>query len=290
MTYDTFAKPEWRNSAKQMQPLVAALHRLIERDKPRVIVSTFPLYSSLLEVVRRDIPAPPIITVITDSIEVHPAWVVAPSDLFCLPDEDTRASMLSHGIAAERLRITGFPVSLKFMRDAADPGPSPSILYMPSTDTAHVEQTLQGLRAQVKQGTRLTIVPGRHGTRLYHVLRRYTDAMPGAPVEVLSWTNDMPKLLQTHSLLVCKAGGAILHEALAARIPAVIDFVVPGQEEGNAELLTKHGCAVLSTSPTDTCKHVDELLANKAAKCAEMRERMKPLSVPDAANRVAALL
>jgi len=43
--------------------------------------------------------------------------------------------------------------------------------------------------------------------------------------------------------VICKAGGAILHEVLAAHIPAVIDYVVPGQEEGNAELLLRHECA-----------------------------------------------
>jgi processive 1,2-diacylglycerol beta-glucosyltransferase len=279
-----------RHTADHMQPLVAALHRMIERDRPRAIVSTFPLYAGLLEVVRWDMPVPPLITVITDSIEVHPAWVVAPSDLYCVPDEDTMRSMQVHGVSADQVRVTGFPVNLRFLRQTDAQRITPSVLYMPSTNTAHVTRTLEGLRAQVRRGVRLTIVPGRHSQRLYHLLRRFTDAMPDSPIEVLSWTDDMPRLLQTHDLLICKAGGAILHEALAARIPAIIDFVVPGQEEGNAELLTKHGCALRSSSPEETCVFVDQLLANNAVKCAEMRERMKPLSVPEAANRIAELL
>lgn len=255
-----------------------------------MIVSTFPLYSALLDVVRRDTPVPPLMTVITDSIEVHPAWLVAPSDVLCVPDEETREAVLQQGVPARCVHVTGFPVSLAFTHSPSGPPRSPSVLYMPSTSTPHVEQTLQGLRALVQNGTRLTVVPGRHGSRLYHLLRRFADSLPGAPLEILSWTDDMPKLLQTHDLLICKAGGAILHEALAAQIPVIIDYVVPGQEEGNAELLTKHGVAVVSAGARATGELASRLLADQGAGCARMRECMKPLSVPDAAARVSQLV
>jgi hypothetical protein len=75
-------------------------------------------------------------------------------------------------------------------------------------------------------------------------------------------SDPIPHLLQTHDVVICKAGGAILHEVLAAKIPAVIDYVVPGQEEGNAELLLRHDCALRSHTPQETGDCVRRLLEN----------------------------
>ena len=75
-----------------------------------------------------------------------------------------------------------------------------------------------------------------------------------------------------------------MHEVLAAQIPAVIDYVVPGQEEGNAELLLNHGCAIRTHSARETASAVESILANDAKLGSEMRRKMGPLSLPDAAT------
>ena len=85
---------------------------------------------------------------------------------------------------------------------------------------------------------------------------------------------------------ICKAGGAILHEALAAGCPAVIDYVVPGQEEGNAELLVTHGCGIVSRSPISTGDIVTRLLADGGAEARRMREKAVAAGVPRAALNV----
>ena len=53
----------------------------------------------------------------------------------------------------------------------------------------------------------------------------------------------------THHVVVSKAGGATTQEAIAARCPMVVNQVVPGQEEGNCELLLRHGAGALATTP-----------------------------------------
>ena len=46
----------------------------------------------------------------------------------------------------------------------------------------------------------------------------------------------MPELMMSNHLVISKAGSAIVQEAIAARCPMIINQVIPGQEEGNAEL------------------------------------------------------
>jgi hypothetical protein len=58
-----------------------------------------------------------------------------------------------------------------------------------------------------------------------------------------------PELLMSHHVVVSKAGGATTQEAIAARCPMIVNQVVPGQEEGNCELLLRHGAGALATTP-----------------------------------------
>lgn len=290
VAYGWFASPTMGDCARWLPTLTAALDARLERERPRLIVSTYPIYSSLLDhLSKQGRTLPPIVTVITDSISVHPSWTSAPSDLVCVADEETHRAVLDLGVRQSSIHITGFPVRLSFMMEASRYHEGTRILYMPSTPPGHVGATLNAVLPMLRQGTRLTLQTGRHAPALYQTIRRFMDSHPAAPVDVIGWTDQLPRYLQTHDILICKAGGAILHEALAARIPAIIDYVVPGQEEGNAELLLTHHCAVRSRSPEETARALQQLLDNHLALATSMRSNMRPLSVPDAALRVADL-
>ena len=269
--------------------MLNALSAIIEMKKPRVIVSTYPLYAELVSRLRQRAAAPPLMTVITDSISVHPVWVMAPSDLVCVADEETKEVVERLGVAGNKIRVTGFPVALAFMD--APPLTSASagkkLLYLPSTSTRWFAKTLEALRPLLRDGLHLTLPIGKHASRLHHVLQRFMDSMPEASIEIIGWTDQMPRLLQTHDALITKAGGAIMHEVLAARCPVVIDYVVPGQEEGNADLLLSNGCALRSHSPAATAECVARLLADDCRLGREFRQKMIPLSVPDAALQAA---
>lgn len=268
-------------------PLLRGLRERLNRGQPRLILSTYPIYAALLEALAaQGAPVPPLVTVITDSISVHRIWTLQPSRLWCVADEETRGVVENMGVPAEKIRVTGFPVSLQFTEPLPPEAPrrgAGRILYLPSTPARHVEATLRALKPLLEKGARLTLPVGKHSPRLYHALRRFTDAWPAAPLEIIGWTDRIPELLRTHDVVICKAGGAILHEVLAARIPAVIDYVVPGQEEGNAEMLLCRDSALRSHTPRQTAEAVAAILAQGCQRGRQMSENMAPISVPDAA-------
>lgn len=291
MTYKLLGNPKMTGAGSAWQlPLLHAIQQKIERDAPRLIVSTYPVYSSVLEALRTRMPVPPLVTVITDSVSVHPIWVQSPSERYCVADDDTQRVVERLGVAKELIRVTGFPVNLAF----AEPLPVEAaerkqqrILYLPSTPGRHVAATLEVLRPLLLSGVKMTLPVGKHGSRLYHVIRRFTDTLPPGTLEVVGWTRRIPEFLRTHDVVICKAGGAILHEVLAAQIPAVIDYVVPGQEEGNAEILTSRACGIRTSTPAETAAAVTSVLINDGAAGRRMRANMAPLSVPDAAIKTA---
>jgi processive 1,2-diacylglycerol beta-glucosyltransferase len=285
-TSDVGRQPNYFNTLLQQ-----GLEHLLETHHPRCIVSTYPFYSTLLAAIRTRRFLPPLFTVVTDSVSVHPSWTNDPSDYYCVADAETSLVLRQRNIPAGKVFTTGFPVSPDFVIHHPEhpfSPTSPRILYLPSTPVPHVAATLEALRPRLLQGARLTLPAGKHRQRLYHTLTRFGDSLPPDRFELIDWTDRMPELLRSHDLVICKAGGAILHEVLAARIPAVIDYVVPGQEEGNAEMLLKHHCALRSVTPQETAAAVAQLLAHNAALAQSMRQRMiPPLSLPDAAHRTA---
>jgi processive 1,2-diacylglycerol beta-glucosyltransferase len=272
------------------RPQLLKLRSLLHAERPTAVICVYPSYPLLFEsLLNQRSELPPIYTIITDSVSVHPSWLTGHTDHYCVADDETQHVLRQAGIAPGGIHVTGFPVSPALAR-APVPTATPRILYLPSTPTAHVISTLTELLPQLHSGSRLTLVTGRHQSRLYHRLTHFLDANPTAPIDVVGWVDSMPELLLSHTLLITKAGGAILQEAMAAQLPTIIDYVVPGQEEGNAHYMVQHGGAKRSHSPQQTAAAVATLLANDHQEAKTMRLALKRISRPHAAHRIAELV
>jgi processive 1,2-diacylglycerol beta-glucosyltransferase len=84
----------------------------------------------------------------------------------------------------------------------------------------------------------------------------------------------VPWLLEDHHLVVGKAGGATVHEAIAATCPMLIHHLVPGQEEGNLELLRLIGAGELATRPAELNQRLAAMLAADAAGWRDMKRAL----------------
>ena len=85
----------------------------------------------------------------------------------------------------------------------------------------------------------------------------------------------MPELMMSHHLVIGKAGGAIVQEAIAARCPMIINQVIPGQEEGNAELIWRCGLGAIAEKNREVAELVENAFAKRAAQWSEWRENLR---------------
>jgi processive 1,2-diacylglycerol beta-glucosyltransferase len=125
----------------------------------------------------------------------------------------------------------------------------------------------------------LTIVLGRNVRLLYARAHELKKAYPGR-VRLIGWTRRVPQLLNNHHLVVGKAGGATVHEAIAARCPMLIHHLVPGQEEGNLRLLETLGAGHLAESPGALGSTLVDLLADHAAGWRAMKNAPATTATP----------
>jgi len=278
---------------RSMRKMRNALGDLLRKTNPDVVVSTYPVYGHLLAELFRDRERSfKLITVITDSISVCAAWFHAPSDIFVVADEPTASVLREKGVSAERIKPLGFPVSPLFARGADVPlaspcnGVRPKVLYVINTGKSRAGHSLEKLLEV--PGLELTITTGRNAaltTRLAHRLIEY-----GNRVRILGWTDQMPQLLMSHHLLMGKAGGATVQETIAAACPMIINQVIPGQEEGNAQLIEMLGGGLVARDMNEIPELVAKAFADGARQWLKWRANLQKASRPDSAARIADLI
>ena len=268
------------------------LEKVIARESPAVICSTYPVYAFLLEKLRHaGRLSVPHFNIVTDSISINSLWWRAACAGWFLPNEDSAEVVRRAGIETARLHVCGFPVTNFFSAHADEfqppslaAGAAPRVLYIINSGTRGAAETARRLLAETDW--EITCAVGRDKklrlqlARLAHHRARATH--------ILGWTDQIPRLLMTHHVVVSKAGGATTQEAIAARCPMVVNQIVPGQEEGNYELLRRHGAGALAETPDAVVATLRRAFADRGRAWQAWRDALAPLARPDAAREIAA--
>jgi UDP-N-acetylglucosamine:LPS N-acetylglucosamine transferase len=239
------------------------LEKVLAETQPDCVVSTYPVYGHVINKIHKDHERPfRLITVITESISVNPAWYRAPSDYFCVANEAAAEGLRKGGVAAKQIRTFGFPVNPVFANPAAELPPPVGrephrVLYIVNTGRKKAGKAID--RLLELDDVHLTISVGRDAdlrAKLAERTHKHADR-----VRLLGWTNQMPELMRSHHLVISKAGGATVPEAVAARCPMIVQQVLPGEEEGNAELIWRFGLGAIAEKNRDVAELVENAFA-----------------------------
>jgi processive 1,2-diacylglycerol beta-glucosyltransferase len=267
-----------------------AMTDVLAGREPDAVVSTYPIYNSIIDAIYADGQSRSFsqITVVTDSITVNSIWYRSASDYFLVANEDTANVLRNAEVPHEQIRNFGFPVTFRFAEmpdnrySSANSGPR-RILYLINSGKKEAPALVRRLckRADIQ----LTITVGRDRT-----LRKEIESeikTPAYPVEILGWSNRMPELLMSHHLVITKAGGATIQEAIAARTPVIISQVVPGQEEGNARLIVDNDCGCLAPNPEAILEALDRAFEHGEKRLKTWVTNIGRLSKPAASLQIA---
>jgi processive 1,2-diacylglycerol beta-glucosyltransferase len=273
-----------------MRKSEGALARMIDSFEPDAIVSTYPLYAYYIDrIFRATGRSLPSFTVVTDSIEINAAWLKAPRTRWLVTDSFTRENMLGAGADPAAVIETGFPVHPRFARlTPVTPGAAVDpfeVLYFATAKLPHVRRISKAVLNASPQ-TRVTIVLGKNVRLLYRRAREIKERFPGR-VTIKGWTRRVPELLNRHHLVIGKAGGATVHEAIAARCPMLVHHLVPGQEEGNLDLLRRIGGGELGGSPESIRELTTAMLENHGEAWRKMKHALQEHGRNDGALRAA---
>ncbi len=269
----------------------ARLAGLLAAQAPDVILTVHATPAAALSsLVAAGVRVPPHTTVVTDFV-AHSQWIAPHVDRYCVAAEEVQHEFVARGIPRERIVVTGVPVAAAFA-EPVDSGEArralglsleaPVVLAMAGShgtlgrlpDVARVlaaaRRPLQGL-----------LVAGRDGP-----LRERLDTLTrGTTVKTFGYVADVRRLMAAADLLVTKAGGMTLAEAMAAEVPVLCYGSLPGQERWNERFASRAGIGLVARSRRDL-QNVIERALDDPGLLDRLRGRIRRVRMPDATARV----
>lgn len=273
--------------------LFEVMHHLVRTHQPDAIVTTYPLYQAPLRAVyaisRLHIP---LITVVTDLATVHRLWFHEVADMCLVPTERVHDLALASGLPQRKIQIIGIPVHPRLAGETRYPaairaelGWRPDLTTVLAVGSKRVGGLPDVLRVLNHSGLPLQLVVTAGGDKaLYHQL---THMEWHLTAHIHKFVTDMPPLMHAADCIVCKAGGLIVTEALAAGLPLLLVDVLPGQETGNADYVVEGGAGELAQSPIDALEIIYHWLDQDGRLLAERAQNACRLGRPRAAYDIA---
>lgn len=280
--------------------LYQGLRRLFLETRPDVIVSVHPLLNHISLQVLRDLDAHvPFITVVTDLISVHCAWI-APGVTACVvPTEAARQMALDAGVPAKRVHLLGMPIDPKFARPApasreelrAELGLDPTLPTVLLVGGGEGAIGLAEATRQIGYGDQhlqMVVVTGRNKPLFAHLRREQHDF--NVPTQVLGFVNNMPDLMHAADVIVTKAGPGTITEAMACELPIILTGAVPGQEEGNLDFVLDNDLGILARTPDSVVSALREIVTPGSPRLEQLRANVRAVSRPEASFDIARLI
>ena len=246
--------------SKRLSPLRIFAYRmkdLLREQKPDVVISTHPVCSFLAARRRCHGEKFTLITCLTD-LSTHPEWVNEGTDYYCVGSKEIALGLELQGVPRSRILLTGIPLKPEFYT------PLP-----PRQETGKKELLLMGggagllpgklsfyRRLAALEGVHTTVITGRN-EKLY---RRLSGKCEG--LTVLGFVTDVRARMAQSDLLVSKAGGITLFEALYTGTPLLVPEPAMDQERNNVVLAAACGAVAQAPKDLDGCLNAIVRLLN----------------------------
>jgi len=276
--------------------LYEVMGEIVRTHLPDVIVSTYPMYQSALRAFF-DLNAVcvPLIVVVTDLITVHRMWFVTGVDLCLVPTEQVKKLALENGMKAEKLRITGIPVSPQLTDSKLSKkelrqklgweADLPTLLAVGSRNVDRLAETLHvvnhfglPLQAAVTAGKDQALLDKLEAME-WHI-----------PAHIYGYVDNMPEMMRAADAVICKAGGLVVTESLAAGLAIMLIDVIPGQEEGNRDYVVQNGAGVMAAKPMQVLETLAHWMVDGrrglGEAAANARRIGRPIAAMDAAEMI----
>ncbi len=232
------------------------LHKYIEAFSPKLIISTFPLCSCAVSMIKKmcklNTKMITVITDITDSWE----WLYNGTDLYMVPSKEVKNKLIAKGIDKNIIKVTGIPVKNRFLNSKQNTEKN-TLLIIATGMTA--QDLSDDVLKQIDNYSSLktVIVTGRNQD-LYSKLslKLYKN------IEVLGFVNNIDELMDKAIFLMTKPGGITVFEAINKELPLLVKDSGIGQEKGNVDFIKKNNLGMVINNADDLLEVINDYLQN----------------------------
>ena len=261
------------------------LRKLVEKESPDIIVSVFPTPAlSLLE--STDIP---IVNIVTDYY-FHKSWLTKNAYRYFVANEDSKMEFVEAGVNSDKVKVFGIPINTNFDEkvDKKSWYEENNLLLnkktiLLSAGAFGVTNNFEDVISNIMDigNLQVVIICGKNNQFKMRLEKNFKGKKD---IEIIGYTNDMREWMQTSDVLITKAGGVIISEALASTIPLILLNPVPGQERENAKYFERNGLAKIAYTESEIIEHLTYFLNEENLKL--VRNKMNTCYIPHSTENV----
>lgn len=237
----------------------------------------------------------PLVSVVTD-YHPHRFWIHPCVDGYIVSSQEAKDVLITEGVEEEKIKILGIPISLKFLTSypreeiCSEFGflnNVPAVLVMGGGlgigPIKKIVKEIDDLKCDLQ-----TIVICGSNKTLYRWFAR-KEMKFKKPLFYFGYVDFVNKLMDFSDIIITKAGGITVSEALSKGMAIIITNPIPGQEEKNVDYLRSKNAIIREDDISKIGEEVEGLLTDKKTMYA-LKEQAKDNSFIDSSLRIVDLI
>lgn len=246
------------------------IDKLIDESDANIIISTFPVCTKYISTYKKENNKNlKLYTYITD-IEANKEWISDEIDTYFVASDETKKQIMENNIPEEKIKVVGIPVRKEFKNEFCIKEKNEIVVMGGGLGLIpDMERTFETLTQN--KDIHITLLVGKN-KKLFDQYNNKYDNMT-----VVGYTNEVYKYMRRAELVITKAGGITLFEAIHSKTPIYILPPFLSQEIGNAKFIEKNKIGVVVWNKSETvAKDIVQLLKTPK-KLENMRNNMQIL-------------
>ncbi len=221
----------------------------IFKKRPKIIISTFPMCSGLVskfkEKYNQDIS---LVTCITDVVDRW-EWIYPNTDRYFVATKEVKEKLINKGINRNDIVVTGIPIRKGFLESECDNdllkdlgiSRNDFVILMMGGGMGLIPDDINFYQWLNNYDNVKTIIITANNKKLFNKLSQYKDLKN---IILLGYVDNVYKYMRNSHVLISKAGGVTLFEAIASKTPIIVYKPILGQEIENCKFISSKriGC------------------------------------------------
>ena len=244
---------------------IKKIKKIINEYQPNLIISTYFLYNPAISQIKKNANFS-FINIVSNPRTFHPSELSFSAEKNLVYDQIAVKNSQKDGLVKKNIDSIGWLVRKRFYQKHEKKLKKLTILVSAgSLGTYNVIRFLP-VFFQIKQPINLLLVAGKNKV-LFSIFKNFKRLCrlfgQQIKIEAYSFTKKMPDLIAKADLVAGKAGPNLIFESVAAGKPFIALSYIPGQEDGNLEIIKQKSLGWVTIEPAAFRKLINQLVKNQ---------------------------
>lgn len=247
------------------------IEKMLKEKNIDIVISTFPVCSKYISIYKKTNKTNlKLYTYITD-IDINKEWLTDETDSYFVASYETKEQILKYNIPENKIKVVGIPVRKGFKEKTNEKQKNEVIIT--GGGLGLIPQVKKNLEELSKnKDIHVTVLAGKNQKLFQKYYEKYRN------VEVIGYTDDVDKYIKRAQLIVTKAGGITLFEAINSKTPIYVVYPFLSQEIGNAKFIQENQIGLVNWNRKENITQDILELLKSPYKLEVMRENMQRIN------------